>query len=121
MQIMALSELLECILALNWEDFVYLPKGECSEHTIVAILEDEIVAILEDEDEDEDEEDEYFQEAKSFILEYNLRFVSSAQTFQSVVLNARLQKANVSLSELVKAFNFYIDNDAYIDLDDRSG
>jgi hypothetical protein len=103
MQIMTLSKFLDCVPILNWRDLVFVPtEGELSEHTIVAILEDD--------------EDEYSQEAKDYILMHRLRYVSSVHTFQGVVSNAKLQRINTNTKELIKAFNFYIKNDAFIDL-----
>ena len=44
----------------------------------------------------------------------------SVNVARDVVANARLQKAEVSPAELVDAFNFYWEHDAFIVLGERS-
>lgn len=47
-------------------------------------------------------------------IDNNLMYVLSMQMIQSIVKSAKEQRTEVSEEDLVEAFLFYYDNDAYI-------
>ena len=59
----------------------------------------------------ENESDEVPRAAK----EHNLMDALSIQDIQDIVYNAKLQKETVSIDELLEAYLYYYDNDAFIE------
>lgn len=102
-----LSYILKNIESFRWSDALFLPKDETWKNNTRGMVLDP--------DDVEDDEDEVPREAK----EKNLIYVLNIQTIQGIVRNIREQKANYSEDELLKAFLYYYDNDAYIDLGDK--
>jgi hypothetical protein len=51
-----------------------------------------------------------------FISENGLKYALGIQQLQDVVKNLKNQEPNPTDAELVKAFNFYLQNDAYLPL-----
>lgn len=65
-----------------------------------------------DPDDVEDDEDDVPREAK----EKHLMYALSIQTIQSIVSNLKQQMHDISENDLVEAFLYYYNNDAYIEL-----
>lgn len=63
------------------------------------------------------ERDVYSSELPALALRHSLSMTLSVADAQDIVANARLQKAEASPAELVAAFNFYWEHDAFIVLD----
>ncbi len=89
-----LIEILKQIEDLEWHDAIYSEdKQPFKEDTLCAIF---------DPDEEED-------------ADPKLNFIMNVSQAQDVVVNARLQKEEVTDEEFIEAFNFYYLNDAFID------
>ncbi|WP_223645495.1 hypothetical protein [Corallococcus sp. EGB] len=63
------------------------------------------------------ERDFYSDELPEFARMHGLSETLSISAAQQIVSNARLQKAKATPAEFVAAFNFYWDNDAFINLE----
>jgi hypothetical protein len=95
---------IEQIDDLPWDHALYLGGDKpWNASTPTAVLDPDDVDGL-----DEDENPAFAEQA-------GLRYVLSVQEVQGIVANARQQKSDLSLDDLVVAFNFYYDNDAYIE------
>lgn len=98
-----LGFILENIDKFKWSDALYLPEDETwNKDTEGMVL---------DPDDVEDDEDEVPKEAK----EKNLIYALNIQIIQSIVDNSYQQKSKLSVEELVEAYLYYYDYDAYID------
>ena len=62
-----------------------------------------------------DENDESLDTA--FVKQHNLANIIDLESTQSIVLHARMQRPDIDGDGLVKAFNYYLDNDAYLHFD----
>jgi hypothetical protein len=60
------------------------------------------------------EEGEESDDASRFVKERGLGYALEISSVQDIVANAREQKPGVDISDLVKAFLFYYDHDAFI-------
>lgn len=98
-----LSYILENINDFKWSDALFLPKEE--------VWELDTEGLIWDLDDVEDESDEVPKVAMDLGLIYAL----SIQDIQDIVYNAKQQKENVSADDLLEAYLYYYDNDAYIE------
>jgi hypothetical protein len=106
---MTLRHYLRAPALLSAGGWLFLPKeADWSLQTPAIVL-----AMDEVPPEQEDEDDAGYP---AFAREHQLQASLSASEVESVVTNARLQKAQVTDSELLAAFLHYYDNDAYIEL-----
>lgn len=101
-----LSKVLTEACELPWDHFLYLPKDEYpwTLNSMCAVLNDD---DLEDGDED-----------PPAAREMGLRYVLSMSTVCDIVKNLTLQVGSspVPLDISLKAFHFYFENDAFIQL-----
>jgi hypothetical protein len=51
-----------------------------------------------------------------FAQDNNLRYALTISTTQDIIRNAHLQRPEASTSDLIQAFQYYLENDAFIDL-----
>lgn len=100
-----LSFILENIDKFKWSDALFLPEDE--------VWNGDTEGMVLDPDDVEDDDDEVPKEAKERKLIYALNI----QAIQSIVQNVFQQKSKISVEELVEAYLFYYDNDAYIDFE----
>ncbi|MBP3351512.1 MAG: hypothetical protein J6L65_03820 [Lachnospiraceae bacterium] len=98
-----LSYILENINDFKWSDALFLPKEE--------VWELDTEGLIWDPDDVEDESDEVPKAAMDLGLIYAL----SIQDIQDIVYNAKQQKENVSADDLLEAYLYYYDNDAYVE------
>ena len=92
----------------HWSDALFLPENEVWDcHT---------EGLIWDPDDIEDEENERPKAA----IENQFMYTLSIQCIQLIVQNARKQKQNITEDELLEAFLFYYDNDAYMDFSDKN-
>jgi hypothetical protein len=99
----SLSEVLEHIEELDWQLALFLnPEEEWTLLTPCAILDPD------DVEDDEDEEPLYAQEN-------GLTYALDVNRVKGIVRNARGQKSNCTADDLLQAFLFYYDHDAYLD------
>lgn len=97
-----LSYILNNIENYNWSDALFLPEEEAwDKHSKGMVL---------DPDDVEDDEDDAPQAAKQAGLGYAL----GIQTVKAIVQNAAQQKPDLTEDDLVAAFLYYYDNDAFI-------
>lgn len=100
-QLINLSELLLSAEHLPWQSELFLPTGRVwTEDTKGAVLDTEDV-------EDPDN--------PPFAVTYGLSCALGVSEIQDVVNNARQQDPNAGAAKLLQAFQFYHDNDAFID------
>lgn len=104
---LTLSELLANVEQIDPTYELYMPKQE-------AWTLDTPCSVIGYEDYADAEED------PQYALENNLVYVFGIETVRSIVSNARLQKAEVSLKELYDAFIYYYDHDAFLILERES-
>ena len=97
-----LSYILENSNQFNWSDALFLPEDE--------VWNKETEGMVLDPDDVEDDVVDLPKEA----IDNNLMYVLSMQMIQSIVKSAKEQRTEVSEEDLVEAFLFYYDNDAYI-------
>ena len=97
-----LSYILENSNLFNWSDALFLPEDE--------VWNKETEGMVLDPDEVEDDVVDLPKEA----IDNNFMYVLSMQMIQSIVMNVKEQRVEVSEEDLVEAFLFYYDNDAYI-------
>lgn len=96
-----LAFVLENIDKFKWSDALFLPEDEeWNKDTEGMVLDPD----------DVEEDDDIPKEAKERKLMYAL----SIQTIKSIIQNISQQKSEISEEELVEAYLFYYDNDAYI-------
>lgn len=69
--------------------------------------------LIRDPDDMENEEDELPKAA----IENHFIYTLDIRSIQLIVENAKRQKQNISDDDLLKAFLFYYDHDAYMDMD----
>ena len=100
-----LGFILENIDKFKWSDALYLPEDE--------IWNKDTEGMVLDPDNVENDEDEVPKEAK----EKNLIHALNIQIIQSIVDNSYQQKSKLSVEELVEAYLYYYDYDAYIDFE----
>lgn len=103
--IFKLSFILRHIKDFTWSDALFLPENE-----VWCGITDGMVLEPDDVEEEEDEIPEIAKKG-------HLIFVLSIQTLQSIIENAYEQKNNCTEDELLRAFLYYYDNDAYINLE----
>lgn len=104
MKNLTLSEVLANVEQIDPTSELYMPEEE------VWTLETFCSVIRYEEYADADEDPQYAREN-------NLAYVFGMATVRSIVSNARLQKAEVSLKELYDAFIYYYDYDAFLNLE----
>lgn len=101
-KLMALRSILNNIEKFEWSDALFLPEDETwSLDTQAAII---------DPDDVEDEIDEVPKFAKDNKLMYTL----DIQTIKGIIKNAYEQKTECTDKDLIEAFLYYYDNDAFI-------
>lgn len=89
----------------KWSDAVFLIRGE--EWTL-----DSKCAVLDPDDVEDDADDE-----PRFAIENNLQYALSIQDIQSIVDNANQQRLYCTEIDLLTAFLYYYDNDAFIEFE----
>ena len=104
-----LREILSGCDALDPKAWVYLPAGEWSLNTSAAVLRSEEVPP--------GLENEPHAGVPQFAKEHGLRQVLPVTTVQDIVDNAHAQKRDISVNELLKAFDYYYKHDAFIRLE----
>ena len=99
-----LAFILENIDKFKWSDALFLPEDE--------VWNGDTEGMVLDPDNVEDDE-KVQEEAKEKMLMYALNI----QTIKAIVQNAFQQKSKITTEELVEAYLFYYDNDAYINFE----
>ena len=99
-----LSYILKNIDDFKWSDALFLPEDDA--------WEKDTEGMVLDPDDVEDDEDDVPRDAK----ENNLMYALGIQTIQSIVSNLKQQKPDISENDLLEAFLYYYNNDAYIEL-----
>jgi hypothetical protein len=102
---LTLGELLQRVHEQPWDQCIYAPLG--AEFTATT----PIVLLDPDEEERDEESDEII-----YAQEWGLGYVLSVQDAQMVVENLTEQTFQPSLEDRLRAFRFYREHDAYIDL-----
>lgn len=97
-----LLEVLNNADKFSWKLGLYLPKGEAWGPETRCLVWDV-----------EDSDDPDTDPARA--TENGLSFTLFLQDIQSIRENARQQRSNVSLEDLLSAFQYYYENDAFID------
>lgn len=104
-----MSETLELVYVLehinefNWSDALFLPEDEVWNLNTKCM-------VLDPDDVEDDEED-----APQIAKEKGLIYTLSIQNVQMIYENVHEQKEDCSNDDLIKAFLYYYDNDAYIE------
>ncbi|WP_257819108.1 DUF7716 domain-containing protein [Burkholderia glumae] len=99
-----LGDVLRNVSEFPWNHALYMPHGvDWTASTACAVLDPD------------DFENEANPERPKFAIEHSLHYALGIQVVQSIVENARLQRPDATVPDLVEAFIFYYDNDAYID------
>lgn len=98
-----LENLLKKVNEFNWSDSLYLPEDDVWSLTTKGLVLDP--------DDVEDDDDEVPKLAK----EHDMIDALSIQTIQGIVKNAYEQKSDCTVEELLEAYLYYFDHDAYID------
>lgn len=108
-KIMSFKEALVGIEATPATFWVYLPADQnWNLDSECAILEsDEVPPELEDDPD---------AGVPEFAKQNNLVQALSVAVLQDIVINARTQKPNATLDDLLRAFAYYFEHDAFIDL-----
>lgn len=99
-----LGYVLEHIQDFDWSDALFLPEDEEWDF--------ESRCMVLDPDDVENDEDELPQQA----AEKNLMYALGIQTIQSIYKNIYEQKKDFLKEDLMEAFLYYYDHDAYIKL-----
>lgn len=100
--LISIKEVLKNIGDYEWSYALFLPEDEVWKlNTQSAVL---------DPDDIEDEDEEF----PKLAIEKNLIYTLNIQTIQGIVKNAYEQRANCSDNDLLEAFLYYYDNDAFI-------
>ena len=66
---------------------------------------------------DPDDVEDDIDEEPRFATENNMKYLLSIQDIKDIVDNAYQQKPNCTENDLLKAFLYYYDNDAFIEFD----
>ena len=98
-----LSYILENINDFKWSDALFLPEEE--------VWELDTEGLIWDPDDVEDESDE----GPKAAMDLGLIHALSIQNIQDIVYNAKQQKESASADDLLEAYLYYYDNDAYIE------
>jgi hypothetical protein len=102
--IQTLAEVLGSIESLPWNQALYLDmQRPWTEESHCAVLDPD---DIEDADSDDDPE---------FAVRHGLRYALTISATQDIVDNAQQQKVQPSMSDLIQAFNYYYDHDAFIE------
>jgi hypothetical protein len=101
-KIIRLRDVLANIDIFEWRDALFIVRGE--EWRL-----DSKCAVL-DPDDVENEEDE----EPRFAIDNNLKYALSMQEVRGILKNAYEQNSNCTVEDLLKAFLYYYDNDAFI-------
>lgn len=102
MEFIDLRKVLSNIKEYNWSDALYLPEDETWDlETKAAII---------DPDDVEDDSDE----VPLFAKQNDLMYALDIQTIKGIINNALMQKNDCTHSDLLEAFLYYYDNDAFI-------
>ena len=99
-----LSFILKNIEKFKWSDALFLPEDE--------VWEKDTEGMVLDPDDVEDDDDDVPREAK----EKHLMYALNIQTIQLIVKNLEQQNHHYSEGDLMEAFLYYYNNDAYIEL-----
>lgn len=91
---------------LDWRHALYLPFDEVWNSSTAC-------AVLDPENTDESDD------VPPFAKEQRLGYVLGISTVQDIVANARQQKHDSEIDDLMKAFLFYYDTDAFIVLSNK--
>ncbi|NML35503.1 RHS repeat-associated core domain-containing protein [Paraburkholderia antibiotica] len=103
-----LKDVLQDIDQQPWDFALYMPHGvDWNEDTQCAVLNPD------------DFENEPDPDRPIFAVDHGLHHALGIQVVKSIVENAKLQLADADASNLVSAFVYYYDNDAYIDWSTR--
>ncbi|MBN3729659.1 hypothetical protein [Burkholderia sp. Tr-20390] len=103
-KLLALREVLLGIDQFPWNFALFMPHGvDWNESTQCAVLNPD------------DFENEPDPDRPRFAVENGLYYALGMQVIESIVENARDQRRAATISDLVDAFVYYCDNDAYID------
>jgi hypothetical protein len=103
-KIITLREVLEDIDKQPWDFALFMPHGvEWNLNTSCAVLNPD------------DFENEPDPDQPKFATDHGLHYALGIQVIKSIVENARDQRPDVTTSDLVDAFIYYYDNDAYVD------
>jgi hypothetical protein len=105
--LISLKDVLTDIDKYKWSDALFLPEDEVWE------LQSKC-AVLDPDDVEDDADD-----APRFAMDNNLVYALSIQDVKGIVKNAYEQKSNCLEKDLLEAFLYYYDNDAFIDFDKR--
>ena len=107
--ILKLSQVLESVEQLPDEGDLFLPSYEkFNQDTKCAVLL-------------EDDNFEFTEETLLFAETHGLHFHFGIHLVQDVVANAKLQKSEVSVDELVRALEHYLEYDAFYDFGNLYG
>ncbi|EPY12847.1 hypothetical protein [Paenibacillus alvei] len=99
---MTLRSILNNIEKFEWTDALFLPEDETwSLDTQGAVI-----------DPDDVEDDNY--EVPKFAQDNNLMYALDIQTIKGIIKNAYEQKADCTDKDLIEAFLYYYDNDAFM-------
>jgi len=99
-----LGGVLESPDAYPWDGALFLPADEdwCSS-TGCAVIRDEITL--------------YESDNHPFAVEQGMSLALDVATVQDIVQNARMQLSQPSMEQLLSAFLYYYENDAFIEFD----
>jgi hypothetical protein len=103
-----LDSILKKVNDFNWSDTLYLPEEDVWDLTTKGL-------ILDPDDVEDDRDDVPMLAEKNCLID-----ALSIQTIQSIVKNAYEQRSNCTIEELLEAYLYYFDNDAFIDFE-KSG
>ncbi len=106
MQTLLMKEVLVNIDKYDWSYALFLPEDE--------EWEIQTKCVILDPDDVEDDADE----APRYAINNNLIYALSIQDIQGIVENAYEQKSNCDVKDLLEAFLYYFDNDAFIEFTD---
>ncbi len=100
--LMDLRTVLEKATSLTWSDALFMPPDRPRSLDTPCIVHDA------DDVEDDD------LDLPNVAISHAFDYVIGIQTVQSIVENARLQKADASIDDLFNAFEYYLGHDAFI-------
>jgi hypothetical protein len=102
-KILKLRDVLLSSESYEWSDALFMGRNE------VWTLDSKCTVL--DPDDVEDDADE----EPRFAAENNMNYTLSMQDIQSIVDNAKQQCENCTENDLLQAFLYYFDNDAFIE------
>jgi hypothetical protein len=108
-KLIKLREVLGAVDAFPWDHTLYMPHG-------VDWTLDTTCAVLDSNDENEAD-----PENPKFAQDNALHYALGMQVIEGIVENAKAQKQNATLDDLLAAFIHYYDRDAYIDFSGVDG